>query len=423
MGGWRIVIASWGSYGDVNPYVGLARGLRARGHDAVLATPAYFRGYVEGAGVGFHPLRPDVDPHRRDVVARIMDPARGTQFIFQELLLPALGEMYDDLAEAARGADLLVTHPVTFPGPILAQERGIPWLSTVLAPMSFFSAHDLPVFPPIPWLRPLVAGSPRVSAALVRMVKAATRKWTAPVQAFRASRGLPPGGDPVFEGQHSPGGVLGLFSRVLAEPQPDWPPNVHVTGPILYNGPQDAALPPGLARFLDQGPPPVVFTLGTSAVGAAGDFYHESAEALRRTGMRGVLLVGPHPENRPGKALPEGVMAVEFAAHAALFPRASIVVHQGGAGTLHQGLASGQPTLVVPFAHDQPDNADRVARLGVSRTLRPRRYRAARVAALLREMAEDGEMRARAAAVGATVRAEDGVAHACDVIEARLREG
>ena len=54
---------------------------------------------------------------------------------------------YEDLSEAARGADLLVTHPITFAGPVVAEMTGHPWVSSVLSPISFFSAYD-PLFPP-----------------------------------------------------------------------------------------------------------------------------------------------------------------------------------------------------------------------------------------------------------------------------------
>lgn len=418
--GKRIVITSFGSFGDVYPYVGLALGLQARGHEPVLAMPAHYRGTVEREGIGFHPVRPDVDPTDREVVARIMDAATGTEFIVKELILGSLRQSYEDLTEAVRGADLLVTHPVTFAAPVVAQRQGLLWMSSVLAPMSFFSPHDLPVFPPMPWAKRLDR-VPGVAAGLVALARRVSRGWTEPVHALRRELGLPRGGDPVFEGQHSPHGVLGLFSRVLADPQPDWPPRVHVTGAIPYNGPAGGnGLPERLEAFLEAGPPPVVFTLGSSAVGAAGSFYRESLEAVRRLGTRAVMLVGSHPENRPDGPIPDGVLLEAFAPHAELFPRAAAIVHQGGAGTLHQGLRSGRPTLVVPFAHDQPDNAWRVERLDVSRTLRPRRYAARRVEAELRRLLEDGGYAARAEEVGRRVREEDGVRAACDAIEATL---
>ena len=416
----RVLVAAWGSYGDLNPALGIAVGLRERGHRVVVAAPPVYRDDVERERLTFHPVRPDVDPRNRDMVARIMDAQRGTEFLFRQLLAPALPDAYADLRPAAEQADLIVSHPVTFAAPILAEQLRKPWASYVLAPMSFFSVHDVPVFPPAPWLRRLAERSAWVSRQLVAMARRVTRDWTAPVAALRRAHGLPPGGDPVYEGQHSPHLVLALFSRVLATPQPDWPANVVTTGAIPYNGTDAHALPPALEAFLAAGAPPVVFTLGTSAVGAPGRFYEESLAAVRTLGCRAVLLVGRHEGNRPA-SLPRDVIAVDHAPHAALFPRAAAVVHQGGAGTLHQALAAGRPMLVVPYAHDQPDNADRARRLGVARVVRPGRYRGERVVNELRAVLEDPGLRDAARRVAPIVGGEDGVRSACDAIERLIR--
>ena len=163
-----------------------------------------------------------------------------------------------------------------------------------------------------------------------------------------------------------------------------------------------------------------MFTLGTSAVEAAGSFYEVSAEAARRLSRRAVLLVGRHARNRP-RVDRADVLAVDYAPHAVLFPRAAAIVHQGGAGTLHQALAAGRPTLVVPHAHDQPDNAHRVERLGISRTVYPRRYTVSAVERALGELLVDGHCAARAREVGAVVAAERGASRAADALEGLLR--
>lgn len=410
----RIVLTAFGSFGDVFPYMGIAHELRARGYEPVLALPGFYEGLVEGEGFEFHAVRPDVDPGDRELIRRVMDPWHGTEFLVREVIIPHLRESLEDLRVAIRGADLLITHPITFAGPILAELEGLPWVSSVMAPMSFVSRHDLPVFTPFRWMKTLDR-IPGGAAAVIRVGRWATRKWSDPVYALRRELGLPRGEDPLYEGQHSPRLVLGLFSRVLAEPQPDWPPQVRITGPIFYNGPEETLeLEPELERFLDAGPPPVVFTLGSSAVGAAADFYRESVEAVRRLGIRAVMLTGPHAANVPGGELPESVRFEIFAPHATLFPRAAAIVHHGGAGTLHQGLRAGRPTLVVPFAHDQADNAYRVERLGVSRTLQRSRYRAARVERELAELLGNPGYARRARAVAEKV--EDGSAKAAGEI-------
>ncbi len=200
------------------------------------------------------------------------------------------------------------------------------------------------------------------------------------------------------------------------KPQADWPPNVVITGSVFYNGPE--LLHPELDAFLDAGPPPVVFTLGSSAVAVAGRFYEESLDAMRRLHVRGVLLTGGFDRNVPRAEGRGDTFVIDRAPHQLLFPRAAAVVHPAGAGTLAQALRAGRPMLVVPHAHDQPDNAARVTRLGVARTLRQHRYRAPRVARELERMLNDKRFQARAEEVGALVRAEGGAPAAAAAIDA-----
>jgi len=314
-----------------------------------------------------------------------------------------------------------VTHPVTFAGPVLAEATGIPWVSTVLAPASFMSEHDPFVIPPAPWLKRVERFSRWPTVLLMRLAHRMTRPWVAPVDTLRARLGLPRAKHPVFEGQHSPTLVLALFSRVLAEPQVDWPPNVRVTGHVYYDAGHGKSLAPALAHFLDDGDPPLVFTLGSSAVMAAGRFYEVSVQVARRLGRRAVFLAGTERAASLASSLPAGMLAVDQAPHSLVMPRAAAVVQQCGIGTLAQALRAGRPMLAVPFAHDQPDNAWRATRLGVARTIPAQRYSARRAERELGRLLDDPAYTAQARAVGNQVRAEDGASRACEAIEAVLR--
>lgn len=411
----RIVINHWGSYGDVYPYVGIGKALQARGHHVTLALPRYYIPMVEKEGLSGRAVGPDIDPTDRDRIAGVMDPVKGSERIIREWLMPVLRQTYEELREAARDADLLVSHPVAFAAPVLAAHRQMPWVSTVLAPMSFFSATDMPVLPPAPRLIHLRRLGPWFGRTMMRLARHATRDWSTAVYTLREQLGLPRGGDPIFEGQYSPMLNLALFSRVVAAPQPDWPANVIETGFVFYNGPDP--LSPELEAFLASGSPPVVFTLGTSAVGAAGTFYEESAAAAAKLGVRAVLLTGGHAENVPRRTASRDILLVDRAPHQLLFPRAAAIVHQCGAGTTAQALRSGRPAIAVPYAHDQPDYAFRVTSLGVARTIFPGAYRASRVARELSHLIGDAGYATRAAAIAETVRAEGGAEAAAAAIE------
>jgi UDP:flavonoid glycosyltransferase YjiC (YdhE family) len=428
--GKRIVLFTWGSFGDLHPYMAVARGLSARGHAPAICTSSVYRDKVTGAGLDFLPLRPDL-PSLEDApetAARVMESRNGTRYILTDLLMPFLDAMYEDAHAALDGADLAVTHAITYAAPMAADKRGVPWLSTALQPLVFTSAYDPPVPPQAPglaFLRRLLP--PTVMSRLIARGKADVLQWAPQLAPLRARLDLPPLANPLFDGMFSPRGTLALFSEVLGAPQPDWPAHTVQTGFPFYDRArdEDAALAPDLEAFLSAGgDPPVVFTLGTSAVMTAGAFFRESAEAARLLGRRAVLLIGKDPRNRPAPgALPPGVAAFEYAPYSLLLPRAAATVHQGGVGTTAQALRSGRPQLVVPFAHDQPDNADRVARLGVGGHLPRHAYTAARAAAALRRLLDDPACAARAADIGRRVQAEDGVGAACDAIERALSTG
>src|SRR5271155_5465008 len=147
-----------------------------------------------------------------------------------------------------------------------------------------------------------------------------------------------------------------------------------------------------------------------------GLFWETSVAVAEKLKQRAILLVGSEPGNCPSN-LPDGVMAVDYVPHAALFPRASVIVHQGGVGTTAQAMKSGRPMLVMPFSHDQPDNANCVVRLCISRTIPARRYNVARAAAEIGNLLADLSYSKRASQVGREVQRENGVENICNALE------
>lgn len=420
----RIVLTAWGSHGDIDPFIGLGLALKARHHDVTLATIEYYRTLVGDAGLRFHPLRPQVNPDDSQLIERIMHPSRGSEFLLRDILFPAIEDMWADVHAAADGADLLVSHPITFATPVVAEARRIPWASVVLAPTSMFSRYDMPVLPPAPWLKSLERLGPWPGQLLMSVVRRVLNRWPTSVYALRQRLGLPRGANPIVDGQHSPTLVLALFSQLLGAPQPDWPAHVVVTGHAFYDAPHGTTLAPEVQSFLDAGPPPIVFTLGSSVVMIEKEFWRHSIDAVERLQARAVLLVGPSLErvralvaDTLGASASQRILVVERAPHSLLFPRASAIVHQCGIGTTAQSLRSGRPVLAVPYAHDQPDNAWRAEHLGVARVVRASRYRGRHVAAVLQELTTNPAYAAAAASVASRVRAERGLDGACDAIE------
>ncbi len=419
----RIVLYTLGTIGDLNPMLALAVGLRARGHEPIIATSGAYRPRVESAGIGFRAVRPDFPDTPEatfELMSRMMDDREGLQRIFTELVLPNLRQTYEDSIAAAVGADLLISHPLTLAVPLIAEKSGIPWISTMVQPLGFFSIYDPPVLGMVPGAARLQGLGPVFHKVLFGLVSRETSRWLGPWHALRREIGLPPSpANPVMAGKHSPRLVLGLFSPLFAPKQRDWPPQTVVTGFPFYEPPGGEPLAPEIETFLAEGPPPLLFTLGSAAVMDPGAFYEQSALAAEALGQRAILLTGHEPRNVPAR-LPRGVAAFQYAPFSKIFPRVALVVHQGGIGTVAEALRSARPMVVVPWAHDQPDNARRVTSLGVARTINRRNYTAATAARAIQELLDDPAVAHRAEELGAMIAAEDGVAVACALIDDEL---
>jgi UDP:flavonoid glycosyltransferase YjiC (YdhE family) len=415
----RIVLATFGSLGDLHPYLALAQELKRRGHHPVVATLAIYRDKVESAGFEFRLLRTaHVEHPDGELMQKALDPRDGAEFIVRKLVMPLLTIAYRDALSAFEGAALVVVHQLTLAARLAAESMQIPWVFTQLAPMGFLSAYDPPVLPILPSLTGLRLLGPAFFRPLLSLAKRSTRSWTRSYHDLRSELGLPASGNPLFEGAYSPDLVLALFSRTLGERQPDWPPRTIITGFPFYDG-EDAALTPELESFLRRGDPPIVFTLGSSAVLDAGRFYQDSADAARLLGRRAVLLVGSEKANIPA-GLPASILAINYAPYSLLFPRCGAIVHQGGVGTTGQAMRSGRPMLVMPYALDQPDNAERVRRLGIARVISRKQYSSSAAARELKILLETDQYRQRSESVSRSVASENGAETAGDHLERLL---
>lgn len=413
----RIVLTTWGSLGDLHPILAVSLGLQGRGHDVVLATTERYRDKVESLGLEFRVIRPEL-PEDPQTLERIANPKTGAETVLKEIVLGNVRDTYEDLVAIAGGADFLVAHEIVYAAPVVAEILELPWASCTLAPAAFFSAYEPILTSAYPALAGLHSLGPIVNRWAVKFAKLITRAWGNPLYELRQELGLAPIQNPIIgNDKYSPGLALALFSPVLGAPQPDWPPSALPTGFIYYDGSQEQCVAPELAAFLDAGDPPLVFTLGSAAVNFPGNFYLESVRAAIKLDRRAVLLLG---ENSPPADLPAGVFAWDYAPYSELFPRASAIVHHGGVGTTAWALRAGKPTLVMPYALDQPDNAARVRRLGTSRTITRKQYSASRIAKELRELLANPSYGAKAAEVGQILQAEDGIRVACDAIESQL---
>lgn len=409
----KIVIATFGSLGDLHPVMAVGLELRARGHEVVVASSAVYAEKVRAAGLGFHPLRPDIPRDEPSTIAYMLDAKKGPERLLREYLMPALRDQYDDLADATRGADLMVASELVYAAPLVAETTSVRWATHALAPLSFFSSYDPPITPNHPEAALLYRFGPRVVRMMFRGGRLLTNRWMRELYALRRELGLGRGPHPVFEGKFSPHLVLALFSRVIGKPQPDWPANTVQTGFTFFDA-SLTAVPSDVEAFLAAGEPPIVFTLGSSAVVDPGTFFHESIEAAHRLGRRALLIAG---EERPVADVPSTVHVSTYVPYSTVFPRVAAVVHPGGIGTIAQALRAATPMIVVPYSFDQPDNAARLRRAGVSETIPRHRYRPDRIAPTLRRILEESSYRENARSLALQMQNEPGARGAADAVE------
>jgi UDP:flavonoid glycosyltransferase YjiC (YdhE family) len=421
----RILMVTTGSFGDVNPFVGLALALKARGYRPVIVSHTFWREWIESAGIECEAFDWDIPP--LDNLAQWVNPLFLTR--------PA-ADGYRRLADIVRSDDVLMSLAMLGLGPLMAaplvaESRGVPWIAVILEPLSFFSAHEtlvLPSFagqPPTPSTGPAVQGSPLWWYQNVYSFEClCLRAMGAAMAALRPSVGLPPvNRDGLTDFRHADL-VLAPFSRLLAPPQPDWPQQVRSTGFLFHDGYQRQPLAPELDRFLNNGPPPVVFTLSSDALAAPDpDFWMKCTLAARAVERRAVI-VGLTVPGHADVIVPDGypdICIVPSASFATLFPHATAIVHHGGIGTTALALRAGKPMLVIPGEYSQPDTAARLERLGVARVILRTQFNGASAAAELSALLVTPGYRQAARRAAAVITREDGANSACDAIEALLR--
>jgi UDP:flavonoid glycosyltransferase YjiC (YdhE family) len=419
----RIGLYTWGSEGDVRPFVALAAGLVRAGHEVSL-------GYVAIDGRDWGPTCAPLGIASRSIAPATMEAARRApgphldalvgkgnaaaqvQSVVEGLLDPVVGEMWEDAHASVDGLDVAVVHLLFHPAFAAAAARGIPLVTVQPAPVT--PTRHLP-----PMGAPDLGSLNSLSWALTDLV---ARLWIVPrFNASRARAGLPPI-QSIFPPPRAEVALsLTCVSPTLVPRPDDWDATHLVTG--FFDLPPGAHAwepPPELEAFLAGGEPPVLMTFG-SMLAMPGEettyCVRVMLEAAELAGCRAIVQA-------PWAELPElprspRVLRLGRAPHAELLPRCRAMVHHGGAGTTQAACLAGRPSVVVPFLGDQFFWAARLRALGIAPAPVPRRgLTAAGLAKELRALLADGDAPGRAEAVAAAMRREDGVALAVARIEA-----
>ncbi len=407
----RITILTYGSRGDVQPFLPLSLGLIANGHCVTLAAPSRFKNLVEEHSINFVPLAGDP----QELSRRLNNAGHNFVKILRELMNHGVeigADVLRQTEEACRDADLIIhsfTHLVG--AHTLAREKNIPDIHVQPFPM-FGSTGDYPNVT-LPNLRS------RVVNRLTHQFSEKITWWTSQIGFEQVCRraGLPKRklywpfeDDP--RRPRTP--ILCAWSpSVLSAPR-DWPSRIHVTGYYFFSHDHSHQPPAELDVFLKAGKPPICITFGSMVNREAEKIDHVVHESLRQTQNRGIILSGwSGVRHRPSK----DVLYLESMSHDWLLPRCRMVVHHGGAGTTAAGLRAGIPNIVLPFTADQPFWGRRVRAIGAGPG--PILVKKLSTETLTRAIveAESESLRERARAIGQRIRSEDGVGCAVKLIE------
>lgn len=412
----RIVLTTVGSLGDLHPFIAIGLALRRRGADVVLAVPEDYLARVRATGLNAQAVMPPYEEIGQGIGLPPDEIIRRTiadnDFLLRHILLPSLPDEVGRLLRMAEGADAIVGSAVALAAPIAAERLHLPFIRVVLQPMLWFSPHD----PPRTSVFRVLKGAPAGpigrawNRALIGVARVELRRRFGPaLNRVRRANGLRPSREaPMMDPPPRVARAIGSYSPLLGGARAP----VLLTGYPWYDRDEDASavLDPELRAFLDNGPAPLVVSLGSFIPYSDTDLYARAGKAARRLGLRAVLLTG---EARVEPS--EGVLVRRYAPHSLLFPRATAVMHHGGIGTTGQALRSGRPQLVTPFMADQPDNAARIVRLGAGLAVQPERFSRRGDAAITRLLTER-HFADRAAELGWRVGTEDGAAVAADAI-------
>jgi len=412
----NVLLPTVGSSGDVHPVVALALALKARGHRTTVITNPVFQELIEGQGLGFLPLGTIEQAHEAIADPDLWHPRKGFEVVARRVMIPAISEVYRHIERHADATTVVAASGIALGARIAHERLGVPLATVHLQPSMIRSQVDMGM-----------TGNVRISATQAMWLKRGffrlvdwlviDRALKRPLNDFRATLGLAPVARVMHRWLHSPQLVIGFFPEWFAAVQPDWPANTHLVGFPLWDSGQSSTLTADAETFVAEGAPPVVFTPG-SAAATLHRYFRESVAAARQLGIR-AMLVTNFPDQVPVD-LPSHVKAFGYQPFSVLLPRASLLVHHGGIGTLAQTICAGIPHLVVPNGHDQFDNAWRIEQLGLGRRIPQTSYRAGLVARTLRDILDDEAGRARCVEAAPRIDSALAVRKACELIETLL---
>ena len=415
----KVLITTFGTRGDIQPFVALGKGLKAAGHDVAICTSDGFQSFVEEHDVPY--VFMDNELLRLSQAALGETGGIGDTLSIIRKMVPAIRRSMDDEWNAAftLQPDLIIYHPKCLGSYHVAEKLQISAMMSL--PLPFYTpTREFPV----PFFSNIQLGR-WFNHFSYQFIGLSAAMYGRTINDFRVKTlGLPPLGrfpDLLTRSDGSPIPILYPYSAHVLPVPKDFPPHVHVTGYWFLDHAAEWRPEPDLVRFLEAGTMPVYVGFGSVGGRKSEKRTRIILDALEKSGQRGLLASGWG--GLKAADLPANVFMIESVPHDWLFPWVAAVVHHGGAGTTAAGLRAGKPAIICPFMADQPFWGKLLYQLGAgTKPIPQRRLTAGGLAQAITTAVQDEMMKRRAVELGEKIRAEDGVAHAVEVIGAAVGE-
>lgn len=418
----RIVSMTMGTLGDLKMFLSLNIALKAAGYDVTLAAPENFHGEIRAAGIeavrcggDFQALMQTGAMHRfvRNRIPVQLLRLSAMPSGFREMMKEGM----EDAVAAARGADLIITHPFVLNARDIAEALRVPWVQIAPAPITPSARVPLCIMPAMTygaWINRATYGIRSLEPLpyLADLNRLRLNKLGLPAltsrSAVRNAR------------ERWPDLTLYPFGQSIFDPPADWPETVKLTG-FWFSDEDTSPLSRETEAFLQAGDAPVFIGFGSipglthrhaaMLVDACAALNFRAVAAAGWSGLEDVL-------RRHGS---QRFHVTRYEPYQRLFPRMKAVVHHGGLGTLAQGLRAGRPTLVCPITMDQPFWGNRIASRGLGPKPQPvAQWTAKGLERALHDLVHNPSYAINAQNVAPQIGARDGIAMAVDLVTQTL---
>ena len=398
----NIIISTFGTLGDVIPYISIAKTLQTYGHNVILATCEVHRNLCEKHNIRFKPLSPNLDISNGTLVKQMMNSRHGERLIFEEIMRN-IDITYCELFDITADCDILINHCYCYAGPLVAEKRNLVWVSCHLSPTNFWSVFDPSSLSNSEYLIHLPKLGLIINKFIIKMARKQSLKWCLPLQKLRKEIGLPNNEHPVFEGLFSKYLSFALFSSEFAKPQLDWAKSCVQVG--FVNSLSSSELEESeLKEFIiNKNYPLIIIALGSSVINNSDEIYSIIEQITFKSAYK-FLFIGGNSENLQST---DKIFYSNAISYRSVFKYANLIIHHGGIGTTSDAMTAGVPMIILPQFIDQPDNAYRIKKLGIGEYIQKSKFNANTLLKMVEKITNDNTYYSKAKSISQKMSLDD----------------